>query len=68
MALSMSFIDSSNQVLRGVASSMAGASGIGDIGLTPQFITAYPVIALIALNVAYHKLQRTEPSAVSIAR
>jgi hypothetical protein len=67
-ALAIGFIDSSSQVLRGVASSIAGASGFADIGLAPQFITAYPVIALIALNVAYHKLQRMEPGAVSIAR
>lgn len=60
MALAINFIDSSNQVLRGVASSMAGATGIGGLGLALQYVTAYPVIALIALNVAYHKLQRTE--------
>jgi len=59
-ALPASFIDSSNQVLRGVSSSIAGASGIGDIGLAPQYVTAYPVIALIALNVAYRKLHATE--------
>lgn len=41
-------------------SSIAGASGIGGLGLTPQFVTAYPVVALIALNLAYRRLQKRQ--------
>ena len=58
--LQLTFGGSSNQVLKGMAMSMAGATGIGGLGLALQYVTAYPVIALIALNVAYHKLQSTE--------
>jgi len=58
--LQLAFLSSSSQVLKGIAMSMAGATGIGGLGLALQYVTAYPVIALIALNVAYHKLQRTE--------
>ena len=32
--------------------SIAGATGIGSIGTTPQIITGYPVLALIFLNLA----------------
>ena len=58
--LQLAFLGSSSQVLKGIAMSMAGATGIGGLGLALQYVTAYPVIALIALNVAYHKLQRTQ--------
>lgn len=66
--LALAFIGSSNQVLRGLGSSIAGATGIGGLGLALQDITAYPIIALIALNVAYHKLRKIETSAVSVAQ
>lgn len=32
--------------------SIAGATGIGGIGTTPQIVTGYPVLALIFLNLA----------------
>ena len=66
--LALAFIGSSNQVLKGLGSSIAGATGIGGLGLALQDITAYPIIALIALNVAYHKLRKIETSAVSVAQ
>jgi hypothetical protein len=37
---------------RALTDSIAGATGIGSIGTTPQIITGYPVIALIFLNLA----------------
>lgn len=40
--------------------SIAGASGIGGLGLAAQYVTGYPLIALIALNLAYRRLRRTE--------
>jgi hypothetical protein len=35
---------------------MAAAGGIGDMGISPQLLTGYPVIAFIVLNIAYRKL------------
>lgn len=43
-----------------LSSSVAGASGIGGLGLAAQYVTAYPLIALIALNLAYRRLQKTQ--------
>lgn len=40
------------------ANSMAGAAGIGNMGLALQFLTAYPIIALTVLNIAYHKSKK----------
>ena len=35
-----------------VGNSMAGAGGIGSMGTSPQFLTGYPLIGLIVLNIA----------------
>lgn len=43
-----------------LGSSVAGAGGIGGLGLAAQYVTAYPLIALIGLNVAYRRLRRAE--------
>ncbi len=40
-----------------IGHSMASAGGIGDIGLTPQLVTAFPLVGLIVLNLAYRKLK-----------
>jgi len=40
--------------------SMGAAGGTGDMGIGPQLLTGYPIIALIALNIAYRKLHRRE--------
>jgi len=40
--------------------SMAAAGGTGDMGIGPQLLTGYPIIALIVLNIAYRKLHRRE--------
>jgi len=37
--------------------SIAGASGVGDMGIAPQLITAYPLIALGGLNLARRRLR-----------
>lgn len=52
--------NSSHQILGDLAWSVAGAAGIGGLGLALQYVTAYPIIALIALNMAYRKLRRTQ--------
>jgi len=42
----------------GVSSSVAGATGIGNMGLAPQILTGYPIIALVLLNLAFRRLAR----------
>jgi len=41
---------------RSVSMSIAGATGVGNMGIAPQLLTAYPIIALIALSLARRKL------------
>jgi len=36
--------------------SLGATAGIGDMGILPQVLTGYPIIALIVLNLAYRKL------------
>lgn len=55
--ITLVLVSSSSREFKQIGLSLAGASGIGDIGLAPQFVIAYPVLALIALNLAYHKLR-----------
>jgi len=43
-----------------VGDSMATVAGTGDMGISPQVLSGYPIIALIALNVAYRKLPRAK--------
>ena len=43
-----------------VGFSMATVAGTGDMGINAQLLTGYPIIALIALNIAYRKLHRRE--------
>ena len=43
---------------RGFASSIAAVGGTGNMGTAPQIITAYPLIALIGLNLARRKLKK----------
>jgi len=43
-----------------IALSMGAAGGTGDMGIGPQLLTGYPIIALIVLNIAYRKLHRRE--------
>jgi hypothetical protein len=45
-------MNSSHQVIGDLAWSVAGAAGIGHLGMTIQDVTLYPIIALIALNMA----------------
>jgi len=45
----------------GLSRSIGGAAGIGNMGLSPQILTAYPVFALIVLNVVYHRLRPAQP-------
>jgi hypothetical protein len=42
------------------AHGLAAAGGTGNMGIGPQLLTGYPIIALIALNIAYRKLHRPE--------
>jgi len=41
-----------------VRNSIVAATGIGGVGITPQIVTGYPIIALVVLNVAYRGLSR----------
>lgn len=38
------------------ARSMASTSGIGDMGLVLQYVTGYPLVAIVALNLAYRRM------------
>lgn len=58
--LGLVFINSPHQVLGNLSWSVSGAWGIGGMGLAVQYVSLYPVIALIALNKAYRKLQETQ--------
>lgn len=49
-----------------VAMSMAGASGIGNVMIGLQIIVGYPVIAPVALNLAYRKLRAPAQPAPSV--
>jgi hypothetical protein len=42
---------------RVIALSMGAAGGTGNMGIALQTLTGYPLIALIALNIAYRKLR-----------
>jgi len=48
-----------------VVASMTTVGGIGDIGTAPQKFTGYPLIALIAVNIAYRKLKRASSAPAS---
>jgi hypothetical protein len=48
-----------------VASGVAAATGVGNMGLSPQLISGYPLIALICLNLARRK--RTKALAITSA-
>jgi hypothetical protein len=39
---------------------LGATAGTGDMGINAQVLTGYPIIALIALNIAYRKLHRHE--------
>jgi len=41
-----------------VSSGVAAATGVGNMGLSPQLISGYPLIALICLNLARRKRTR----------
>jgi hypothetical protein len=40
-----------------ISMSIAAATGVGSMGLTPQLICGYPLVALIFLNLARRRLQ-----------
>lgn len=40
----------------GMARSVGGATGIGNMGISLQILTAYPIIALVALNLAFRRI------------
>lgn len=43
-----------------VIRSVAAAAVLGNLGMGPQMISAYPIIALVVLNLAYHRLNQKE--------
>jgi hypothetical protein len=48
-----------------VTSGVASATGVGNMGLSPQLISGYPLVALICLNLARRK--RTKALAITSA-
>jgi hypothetical protein len=48
---------------RPISGSAAAATGVGNMGLSPQLISAYPVIALVCLNLARWRLTAAEAAA-----
>ena len=46
-------------------SHIGAASGVGNMGIAPQFVTGYPIIALIAVNVA-GKFHTSQPTQVGV--
>jgi len=47
---------SGNATAVSVGTSLAAMEGVGNMGIAPQILTAYPLIALIALNLARRHL------------
>jgi hypothetical protein len=48
-----------------VAHSIAEAYGIGNVGITPQMVVGYPLIALLVLNLARCRLRKSNGSPIS---
>ena len=48
---------SQNQTFSLVGNALAATGGSGNIGLAPQLLLAYPLLALAALNIAFRKLK-----------
>ena len=42
-----------------VSSGVGAATGVGNMGLSPQLISGYPLVALIFLNLARRKRRQT---------
>lgn len=57
-ALGVALSGQASQTSNAIDSSISGAYGIGNMGLTPQLVTAYPLIALFAVIVAARKLRK----------
>lgn len=47
---------------RPLALSIGAATGIGNLGIAPQILTGYPLIALVALNLVRRRLTRQDPA------
>ena len=50
---------SSNVTAASIGMSLGAVAGIGNMGTSVQFLTAYPLIALVALNIARRRLDRS---------
>ena len=46
---------------RPISMGVAAATGVGNMGLSPQVISGYPLVALICLNLARWKRAKTHP-------
>ena len=46
---------------RPISMSVAAATGVGNMGLGPQLVSSYPLIALVCLNAARWRLKRQRP-------
>ena len=56
--ISLKFAMSSNATAVSIGMSLGAVGGIGNMGTNLQFLTGYPLIALIALNLARRHLDR----------
>jgi magnesium-transporting ATPase (P-type) len=45
-----------------ISSSVGAAGGVGNMGIAPQILTGYPVVALIVLNLADRKERKPSPA------
>jgi hypothetical protein len=57
-SLGVALSGNASQMRNAIDSSISGAYGIGNIGLAPQLVTGYPLIALFAVIVAARKLRK----------
>jgi hypothetical protein len=57
-ALGAALSGNASQMSNAIDSSVSGAYGIGNIGLAPQLITGYPLIAFFAVILAVRKLKK----------
>lgn len=58
-AVGLAFSLSSEKELELVGNALAATAGTGDMGIAPHFVTGYSILALIVLNLARRKLDRS---------
>ena len=59
IAVGLAFGLSGRENLELIGNAMGATAGIGDMGIAPHFVSGYPILALLVLNLARWKLDRS---------